>query len=52
MDQELEKLEEVESEEYDSAVPPIEIVAYNESRYFADLFRMAKERQLIIEPDF
>jgi len=53
MDSELEKLEEAESEEYDSSeVPPAEIVAYNESRSCADLFRMANNKQLVIEPDF
>ncbi len=52
MESEINILEEEESEKYDSEVPPAEIIAYNELRSCADLFRMAKNKQLVIEPDF
>lgn len=51
-DSELTKLEKEQSEEDDSAqLPPTDIVAYNELRSCADIFRMYEMGQLII-PDF
>lgn len=49
----LEELEKELSEEDDSAqLPPTDIVAYNELRSCADIFRMYEMGQLIIQPDF
>jgi hypothetical protein len=49
----IEQLEEVErSEDGHNETPPSDIVAYNELRSCADLFRMAEEGNLIIQPDF
>ena len=53
VDQELEKLEEIESFKDDTAeLPPNDIVAYNELRSCADLVRMYNMGQLEIQPDF
>ena len=50
---ELEELEENTFEENDSIeLPPEDIVAYNELRSCADLFRMHKEGILEIQPKF
>jgi len=52
-DAELEQLEEKLSEEDDSfQLPPTDIVAYNELRSCADIYRMYEMGQLIIQPDF
>jgi hypothetical protein len=49
----LEELEKRSYEEDDSAdVPPPDIVAYNESRSCADLYRMYKQGILDIQPEF
>lgn len=49
----IEQLEEKErSEDSHNENPPSDIVAYNELRSCADLFRMADEGNLIIQPDF
>lgn len=53
MDKKLEELEKLTFEEDDSPeVPPVDIVAYNESRSCADLYRMYKQRILEIQPEF
>lgn len=53
MSKELESLEESSFVEDDSAeVPPSDIVAYNELRSCADLFRMKTEGLLEIQPEF
>lgn len=53
MEQTISKLEEQTFYEDDFAeVPPPEIVAYNELRSCADLFRMHEQRILEIQPDF
>jgi hypothetical protein len=53
IDLDLEELEKKQSEEDDSSeVPPSEIIAYNELRSCADIFRMYENEQLIIKPDF
>jgi len=50
---ELEKLEEITFHEDDnSELPPSDIVAYNELRSCADLFRMYNQGILIIQPEF
>src|SRR5207237_2158764 len=50
---ELEKLEEITFHEDDnSELPPSDIVAYNELRSCADLFRMYTQGILDIQPDF
>jgi hypothetical protein len=50
---ELEKIEEEKSFEDDSSeLPPSDIVAYNELRSCADLFRMYDKKQLKIQPEF
>jgi hypothetical protein len=55
-DSEIMELEEKEDciseEEGDEQVPPEDIIAYNELRSCADLFRMYKGDQLTIQPDF
>jgi Protein of unknown function DUF262 len=49
----LEKLEnEAQFEDDNAAVPPSDIVAYNELRSCADLFRMYDQKILQINPDF
>jgi len=49
----LEKLEQQSFEEGDSApVPPPDIVAYNELRSCADLFRMKAQGILLVQPEF
>ncbi len=51
--EELEKQEQRLEEEDDfSETPPSDIVAFNELRSCADLVRMYKTKQLIIQPDF
>ncbi|MBA3019140.1 MAG: DUF262 domain-containing protein [Desulfobacteraceae bacterium] len=53
MDKTIEKLENLTFEEDDSPeVPPADIVAYNESRSCADLFRMYNQGILEIQPEF
>jgi hypothetical protein len=53
MDKNIEKLESLTFEEDDSPeVPPSDIVAYNESRSCADLFRMYNQGILEIQPEF
>lgn len=53
MDKKIEKLENMTFEEDDSLeVPPADIVAYNESRSCADLYRMYKQGILEIQPEF
>ncbi|MBN1637351.1 MAG: DUF262 domain-containing protein [Ignavibacteriales bacterium] len=53
MDKNIEKLESLSFEEDDSPeVPPADIVAYNESRSCADLFRMYNQGILEIQPEF
>jgi hypothetical protein len=53
MKQTLEELEEQSQFEDDTAVvPPPDIVAYNELRSCADLYRMHQQRILEIQPDF
>ncbi len=53
MDKNIEKLESLTFEEDDSLeVPPADIVAYNESRSCADLFRMYNQGILEIQPEF
>lgn len=53
MSQKLEELEKKSFEEDDSAeLPPPDIVAYNESRSCADLYRMYKQGILNIQPEF
>jgi hypothetical protein len=49
----IERLEEVDREEdtYDES-PPLDVVAYNELRSCADIFRMSDEGDLIIQPEF
>ena len=48
------KLREVEEakEPLEEAIPPSDIVAFNESRSCADLFRLYVKKQLDITPDF
>ena len=49
----LDEMEQSSFEEDDSAdVPPPEIVAYNELRSCADLFRMYTQKALVIQPEF
>ena len=49
----LEELEaEAQFEDDNAAVPPSDIVAYNELRSCADLFRMYDQKILQINPDF
>lgn len=52
-DEELESLEEAQSGslDYDES-PPSDLVAFNELRSCADLFRMHSEGQLRLDPDF
>jgi len=53
MEETLKKLEEKQFEEDDHGeVPPSDIVAYNELRSCADLFRMHEQGILDIQPDF
>lgn len=53
MDESLEKLEEKNQYEEDyTEVPPDDIVAYNELRSCADLYRMHVQRILEIQPEF
>jgi hypothetical protein len=53
MASEIDKFEEATFNEDDSdEVPPIEIVAYNELRSCADLFRMKTQEILDIQPEF
>lgn len=53
MTSEIDKFEEATFNEDDSdEVPPIEIVAYNELRSCADLFRMKTQEILDIQPEF
>ncbi|MDC8005541.1 DUF262 domain-containing protein [Aureisphaera galaxeae] len=53
LDEELEKLEEIQEETDDfNEVPPNDIVAFNELRSCADLLRMYNDNQLDIQPDF
>jgi hypothetical protein len=52
-DESLKPIEDVTSWEDDHAeVPPTDIVAYNELRSCADIVRMYKNGQLIIQPEF
>lgn len=52
-DEDLREQEEASSLEDDFAeLPPNDIVAYNELRSCADIVRMWRNRQLIIQPDF
>ena len=52
-DESLKPVEDVTSWEDDHAeLPPTDIVAYNELRSCADIVRMYKNGQLIIQPDF
>ena len=49
----IEALEEIEIvEDSHNESPPSDIVAYNELRSCADLFRMAEDGNLVIQPDF
>jgi len=52
--EQIEELEKLDSEDDDGVneSPPSDIVAYNELRSCADLFRMADEGNLIVQPDF
>ncbi|HSX54060.1 MAG TPA: DUF262 domain-containing protein [Sphingomonas sp.] len=52
--EQIEELEKREAEDDDGVneSPPSDIVAYNELRSCADLFRMADEGNLIVQPDF
>lgn len=53
MDKKIEKLENMTFEEDDSPeIPPADIVAYNESRSCADLYRMYNQGILEIQPEF
>lgn len=53
MDSTLQQLEKQSLEEYDSPeVPPADIVAYNELRSCADLFRMHEQKIINIQPEF
>lgn len=53
MDKKIEKIEQLTFEEDDSPeVPPGDIVAYNESRSCADLYRMYRQGILEIQPEF
>lgn len=53
MDKKIEKLEKLTFEEDDSQeIPPGDIVAYNESRSCADLYRMFNQGILEIQPEF
>lgn len=49
-------IEEIEARSFEdddsNEVPPSDIVAYNELRSCADLFRMYKQKSLIIQPEF
>ena len=48
----LEREEELFEEDSDGESPPSDIIAFNELRSCADLFRMYKSNQLKIDPDF
>ena len=49
----LQELERQTFEEIDGfSVPPADLIAYNELRSCADLYRMYRERQLEISPEF
>lgn len=56
LDTDLEELKELEKKQLSSddnnEIPPDDIVAFNELRSCADLVRMFKENQLVIQPDF
>src|ERR1700722_20108811 len=54
MDAEIKKLEDQSfyDEDHDQPVPPGDVVAYNELRSCADLFRMFAKGNLEIQPDF
>ena len=41
-----------EKDELETVIPPPDIVAFNEARSCADLFRLYKKGQLIIKPKF
>ncbi|MDC4669194.1 DUF262 domain-containing protein, partial [Acinetobacter baumannii] len=48
----LEQEEELFDEDLEGETPPSDIIAFNELRSCADLFRMYKSNQLKIDPDF
>lgn len=52
MDEIDERINEESEDQLEEAIPPEDIVAFNESRSCADLFRMFDKGQLDINPDF
>jgi len=47
-----ERFEEENDDAIDSIIPPEDIIAFNEQRSCADIFRLYTKKQLDIEPDF
>lgn len=48
----LDRFVEEESDEVSSVIPPLDIVAFNELRSCADIYRMYEKGQIDINPDF
>ena len=50
--EEIERIKEEEVDDLDYAIPPSDIIAFNELRSCADIYRLYHKKQLDINPDF